>query len=220
MKSALTLWANLEAARDDSSMNLSFVTAYHYQYHIIYQPNLQEVIHIPIFPKLWEKNTLIRMWKCLSDSRSPSSVFSFSKIPQAREVKLQFAKYARFAPLIFKAFVIFNSALYALKYAYKNIVFVIEMYWTSATRKGTLTILNNHLSYTDLCDCKSKKGAVLEVSIHQVYYANLKVVTHDIWGMRFKNKHCYKKYKAVSMDVAISHRWNKSFLFTIIHRVT
>ncbi len=29
MKSALTLWANLEAARDDSSMNLSFLVIKH-----------------------------------------------------------------------------------------------------------------------------------------------------------------------------------------------
>ncbi len=34
MKGVLTLWANLEAARDDSSMNLSFGSGYIFVFHL------------------------------------------------------------------------------------------------------------------------------------------------------------------------------------------
>ncbi len=91
---------------------------------IIMHPNLHQVIYIPIFPKLGKKiHSLktVNVKMLVQQLEFVISVF-FSKMPQAREVKLQFAKYARFAPLHLKELAIYNVALYALKHTFKKCI--------------------------------------------------------------------------------------------------
>ncbi len=63
-------------------------------------------------------------------------MFCFSKMPQARELKLQFAEYARFGPLHSEELVIYNVALYALKQRMFNVPSVRRTLFFSSVDAG------------------------------------------------------------------------------------